>query len=102
MSEYIKKEDVYQILNIVTCVGEIKPSVAEIDIEAFESIPAEDVEPVVRGEWKLLVSKWDRETDILLLPRNECSVCHKWVECYKNYNFCPSCGAHMERSGSGE
>ena len=64
--------------------------------------PAADVEPVVRGQWKKLPSEWNRETDELLMPRNECSVCHKWVECYKNYNFCPSCGAHMEGSGSSE
>ena len=65
--------------------------------------PAADVEPVVRGEWKLLVSKWDRETDILLPPRNECSVCKNWIDSFKDYDFCPFCGANMtERSGSGE
>ena len=73
-----------------------------VGVDDINAIPAADVEPVVRGEWQLLVSKWDRETDILLPPRNECSVCKNWIDSFKDYDFCPFCGAHMERSGSGE
>ena len=53
--------------------------------------PAADVEPVVRGEWR----------------DGKCTNCG----CYgfptfdgdnERTAFCPFCGAHMERSGSGE
>ena len=61
--------------------------------------PAADVEPVVRGEWK----EFDADMNAY-----SCSVCNEpqmFIEGnpeQNEYSFCPYCGAHMERSGSGE
>ena len=63
---------------------------------------AADVEPVVRGEWFLL--------DDCANAGVYCSACKRAVfkesAWYKNVHikskYCPNCGAHMERSGSGE
>ena len=115
MSEYIKREDVYKTLNLVLYVDGCEPSVTEIDMDAFESIPAADVEPVVRGKWTpnkrhagfmvcdqcrfgipintMVVMECNRRSD-----EREFCVCAGDVE----LAYCPNCGAHMERSGSGE
>ena len=64
----------------------------------IECQKAADVEPVVRGQWD---KTKDKEHDFRTYF---CSVCGKG-EYYFNatqYAYCPHCGAHMERSGSGE
>ena len=92
MSEYIKREDVYKTLNLVLYVDGCEPSVTEIDMDAFESIPAADVEPVVRARWQ---DGKCTNCDCFGFPRPDGS---------NEYTIrCPNCGAHMmERSGSGE
>ena len=63
----------------------------------LESQKAADVEPVVRGEWIEEEFKHSRENwDV----EYKCSACGKVR--YSISNYCPNCGAHMERSGSGE
>lgn len=55
-----------------------------------KDIPAADVEPVVRGEWKWV------ESGVWI-----CTLCK--TRRYTNTSrYCPECGAHMGRSGSGE
>ena len=56
---------------------------------------AADVEPVVRGEW---VFTEDLENHLWY----ECSVCKTEYNLKYMHKRCPNCGAHMERSGSGE
>ena len=64
----------------------------------IEHRPAADVEPVVRGEWE----------DVYMSSASSfvgtCSVCHQSndIPPPQNAHYCPNCGAHMERSGSGE
>ena len=62
----------------------------------LESQKAADVEPVVRGEWQ----KVYENTTFGAMYR--CSVCGETTFNVENYKYCPKCGAHMERSGSGE
>ena len=59
--------------------------------------PAADVEPVVRGEWITVPS-----SDLSTGRAYKCSVCEKMR--YGSYlpPYCQCCGAHMERSGSGD
>lgn len=71
-------------------------------VKAVEFLPKARVEPVVRGEWKHETATeysemLEEEISIELLV---CSVCDTPVGYPTNY--CPECGAHMERSGSGE
>ena len=56
---------------------------------------AADVEPVVRGEWKAAYISGLKVSDGAV-----CSKCDCWSA--RRSSFCPNCGAHMERSGSGE
>ena len=69
-------------------------------LQVIREVPAADVEPVVRGEWM------PPETDGFKTPYDKrwtCSNCKKSDDIsYRFSKFCPSCGAHMERSGSGE
>ena len=57
--------------------------------------PAADVEPVVRGEW-IGVKNIITETTV------RCSVCGNLISAWYKTKRCAECGAHMERSGSGE
>ena len=65
--------------------------------EWLESLPAEDVRPVVRGEWnaeidhRYGVDNW----------RFYCSKCgfvevHAYFD-WKRHNYCPNCGADMRK-----
>lgn len=91
MSEYIKREDALNKFK------KMPPSpTKEFIIETLNAIPAADVEPVVRGEWK----KVYENTTFGAMYR--CSTCGETTFNVENYKYCPKCGAHMERSGSGE
>ena len=91
MSEYIKREDA------TDAFSQMYPSATKSFIlDRLAEIPAADVEPVVRGYWM----------------EEECFVCSHcgmpatWTKPRLKKqilsSFCCSCGAHMERSGSGE
>ena len=59
-------------------------------VKMISERPAADVEPVVRGEWKWV------ESGVWI-----CTHCK--TRRYTNTSrYCPECGAHTERSGSGE
>ena len=69
-------------------------------LEAFNEIPAADVQPVVHGTWKQFqepddggpLSEW-----LSQFPSFECSECgYKFLKIYDApKNFCPNCGADM-------
>ena len=72
----------------------------------IECQKAEDVEPVVRGEWKEHpIADTTDEGEQYVAMFWQCSNCHGKL-IYWNFQrtkFCPDCGARMmERSGSGE
>ena len=91
--EYIERGAALKESFEVLCEdGGYRMMVAEEDINA---IPAADVEPVVRGELRI------NEQGFL-----ECSACGKTLRMPLTSTYeikrCYICGAHMERSGSGE
>lgn len=53
----------------------------------LEKIPTADVAPVVHGHWILGVRP------NVQMPM--CDICHK--QATSKYNFCPNCGAKMDR-----
>ena len=77
----------------------------ECEIGAYiKESPTVDAVPVVRGEWIR-----EDETQALLSVMWHCSKCEIPLEMNgiytpigAGYKYCPNCGAHMERSGSGE
>lgn len=60
-------------------------------ISILRRIPAADVRPVVRGEWK--------PGDMPTYGGYKCSVCGGNTVHYKA-NFCPNCGAEMKGESS--
>ena len=64
-------------------------------LEAFNEIPAADVQPVVRGEWiDIRPLKQDSLERIAIKgAHNKCSRCGRI--CFFKENFCPNCGADM-------
>jgi len=81
MAEYIEREKIWPALN-AACVPYNRATA-----KAIESIPAADVRPVVRGEWRLYSP---------LTDTYECDKCGYQVidESFRT-NFCPNCGADM-------
>ena len=114
MSEYITKEALRGLLKPFKTPISGVPVMA-VSEYAINAIPAADVEPVVRGKWTpnkrhagfmvcdqcrfgipintMVVMECNRRSD-----EREFCVCAGDVE----LAYCPNCGAHMERSGSGE
>lgn len=60
--------------------------------EALKDIPAADVRPVVRGEWKKAFA--DHEAFGVRPFYRYCSKCNEVT--VHQYNFCPNCGADMK------
>lgn len=85
--EYIKREAVIKgFTDLLQKPGNIYPT----DITTMmQRIPAEDVRPVVRGEW------------IDYKDEHQCSICRDVVVIdypvweRERYDFCPNCGADM-------
>ena len=89
MTDYISREAAIKRFNfaVLDCLG-MDPTIRAGDIiKALESIPADDVRPVVRGKWQ----SWEQD-------KPPC----KWYSCdycgfhaLSKSNFCPNCGADM-------
>lgn len=45
------------------------------------------------GHW--IEHEWAEEVEGLLISNYECSECHGWER--KTSNYCPNCGAKMDR-----
>jgi hypothetical protein len=85
MAEFIDREAARDLLDIALDDDwEI-----EYANDRLDEIPAADVRPVVRGEW--------RQTKDEFGIYNKCSVCGKEYYCgpIAPFNFCPNCGADM-------
>lgn len=110
MAEYIKREDVEKVLiarleetalnntGYMCDAGEVFLDAADrIRLCWLPEIPAEDVRPVVRGEW--VPSEYPGHLT--------CSNCHDafvlpdWPTETK-WRFCPQCGADMRGGGGDE
>ena len=116
VSEYIKREDVLKSrISVLEHIHGIAHTMFVVAVQDINDVPAADVEPVVRGKWTpnkrhagfmvcdqcrfgipintMVVMECNRRSD-----EREFCVCAGDVE----LAYCPNCGAHMERSGSGE
>ena len=65
--------------------------------KSIKEAPAADVAPVVHGEWVLVgTNEHDYETSV----EEKCSLCGRYVYRYDTQpqdNFCPNCGARMDK-----
>ncbi len=62
-------------------------------IDVFDALPAADVEPARRGEWKVEIGYDPRKIV-------QCSNCR--LMNYEPTEYCPHCGAKMRFIGGGE
>ncbi len=77
MSDYIKREDVINIINYWW--GD---SIGQWLVKKIRNVPSADVAPVKHGRWDSDMSgAW-------------CSVCGEYSE--GEWNYCPNCGAKMD------
>lgn len=93
MTEYVTKEQVKEeILSWARCITNPERLVTEDTLYVIDALPAADVRPVVRSQWK----KNDNGT-------YSCKRCHSWIpeEQWHYANWCLYCGADM-RGGDAE
>ena len=83
-------------------IGNLSANAVDAMQTNINAIPASDVEPVVRGEWKDGID-FDEQNVYMCSVCKEPYILESGTPKENKYNFCPNCGAHMmERSGSGE
>ena len=82
MSDYISREAAIERLEKLF---HLQATTARVIIEA---IPAADVLENKRGKW----IRGD-----MILNRQVCSICSARFDTLENDNFCPNCGAQMEK-----
>jgi rubrerythrin len=87
--EYIERKTAYSLAKKVCKAVDSNPRVSlpRIILDLIDDLPAADVRPVVRGEWR----PYSPLTDTY-----ECDKCGYQVidESFRT-NYCPNCGADM-------
>lgn len=63
--------------------------------DQLEAIPAADVRPVVRGEWRFKEGDGETCSDGWVCSACSCGF-HTHVPYFEDFNFCPNCGAVMK------
>ena len=86
MTDYIDRQAAIDALCKVGC-GSGYCGISCDDVKAIEQLPSAEVEPVKHGRWKRI----DGQPHIM-----ECSECGS-LSVENRYNYCPSCGAKMDK-----
>ncbi len=68
--------------------------------ELIKSIPAADVVEVKHGEWTYQINSGERLGGTDATYDYQCSVCNQLA--LENSNYCPNCGAKMDRKEKGD
>ena len=98
MAEYIERGAVLGMLK-----QECSPMVFAYLADLVNDIPAADVRPVVHGTWIPVMAHYtngrvEQAREEAYSPLFKCSECgFEWIS-YDDINFCPKCGAMMEKS----
>ena len=90
MDEYIKRATLEKWILTECASLDTKPDREYVVERLKEEIPASDVRPVVRGEWRAKT-----------FHSLYCTNCNDEFDIMKNdisrFNFCPNCGADMRK-----
>ena len=104
MAEYLEREALLRELRLwhMHKTDSLPDHFHYTGIKAWlEALPAEDVQPVVRGHW---ISTKEAEDMGDIMKEFTCSVCGccEW-DCTESesFNFCPNCGAYMRGVDNG-
>lgn len=88
MAEYIERE---------AAIDAVKQNVPyayhAVAITLASMIPAADVKPIVRGEWKPSAMIMSGTGSVWRTHGVACSVCNSFY--LEETNYCPNCGANM-------
>ena len=89
MAEYIEREAVLK---------EVEPDSRPQLARRICEIPAADVVPVRHGRW--IVSRTDYGWNSAEYPtHSKCSICGREIPYQDRDNYCPNCGARMDKDG---
>ena len=97
MSDLIRREDV---LRLAECGKLLSGFYGERAKDIIKAIPS--AEPKV-GKWEEIhIFSIAEATTIDMLQSTYCPICHRYhttpyVYSYNHYDYCPNCGAKMER-----
>ena len=102
--EYIKREAAKARLRtwIINCILDGDNEAADCFrdcIDLLDSIPAADVAPVVHGRWEYIPQTLNT------LSQLRCPFCGWWSldpSIDGAYNYCPNCGAKMDKEETNE
>jgi hypothetical protein len=104
MDEFISKEALLRLIETMPSspTTERENRLINAFITTVKNFPAADVRPVVRGKWRL--GGYGQISDASVKWYDEfltggflyCSVCKERSS--RKSNFCPNCGAEMEKS----
>ena len=81
MDEYIKREDALAAMSKYGITKNMRAN------KAVAALPAADVAPVVHAQWIFNDDWWEFR----------CTNCRDAVGNIKKYNYCPNCGAKMDK-----
>ena len=101
MSEYIEREAAIAMYEDDEIdMGALKVPVPVI-VQNIKDVPAADVRPVVHGKW--IVSRTDYGWNGAEFPTHcKCDQCGREVPYLDKDNYCPNCGALMDKDGDGD
>ena len=97
MAEYIEREKAYELARTSDYYSDFHKSIADLTSlkELLDDTPTADVVEVKHGEW---------EKDVnfsKIVNKYKCSLCGA-EDIVLHHNYCPSCGAKMDKKEGAE
>ncbi len=102
MAEYIEREAAIDALqNHYEVRNAVQNGIMDECVMLMMRVPAADVVPVQHGRWR----GHDIGNGTLSIDEDTCSLCgsrfYQIAETGCDWNFCPNCGAKMDKDGDG-
>ena len=91
--EYIERQAVIKIITQIICDTKVRHKGRAIN-RNIKQLPTADVQEVRHGSWKPCFDDWRKQ-----IEGDECSACgfQHYGTNIRNYNYCPNCGAKMDK-----
>lgn len=100
MKEYIERERLKEAFNAdLQTLQSLDEHTMNLILIEIDEAPAADVAPVRHGYWEFPIFA---DSDDELDPRVRCSECGGIEAAFARWNFCPNCGARMDKEDEHE